>query len=282
MARATARANGRGADLKNRLFRYIVTASLQIDERPTMHRDTFFPTQDPRVRALMQFGGGGHGGHRRGGWGGGPGGGRGRGGPWSGPPFGPGFGPGGGGPGGPGGGPGWGGGGRGPGGRRARRGDVRAALLALLAEEPRNGYQLMQEIEHRSDGMWRPSPGSVYPALQQLEDEGLVVAEAVDGGRRYTLTDAGRTHVEEHKARIGEPWEAVKAGQGEGAGEMRSLVWQVGAAVMQVFQAGTPAQQEEAKKVLADTRRALYRILAEDDPGDAGAAPDAPDAPPEA
>ena len=71
--------------------------------------------------------------------------------------------------------------GRGP---RARRGDVRAALLALLAEEPRNGYQLMQEIERRSDGAWRPSPGSVYPALQQLEDEGLIRAEVQDGSRR--------------------------------------------------------------------------------------------------
>src|SRR5215212_9377682 len=79
---------------------------------------------------------------------------------------------------------------RGP---RARRGDVRAALLVLLAEEPRNGYQLMQEIEHRSDGTWRPSPGSVYPALQQLEDERLVVTAEHDGNRVFEITDAGRT-----------------------------------------------------------------------------------------
>src|SRR5215208_2879278 len=78
-------------------------------------------------------------------------------------------------------------GGRGP---RARRGDVRQALLTLLAEEPRNGYQLMQEIERRSEGVWRPSPGSVYPALQQLEDEGLVRAEESDGSKRFVLTDA--------------------------------------------------------------------------------------------
>src|SRR3954471_20452280 len=97
--------------------------------------------------------------------------------------------------------------GRGP---RARRGDVRAALLVLLAEEPRNGYQLMQEIEQRSDGAWRPSPGSVYPALQQLEDEGLVTTATRDGGRVYELTDAGRTQVDE-RGDAPAPWDAAKA-----------------------------------------------------------------------
>src|SRR5881396_519230 len=77
--------------------------------------------------------------------------------------------------------------------RRMRRGDVRAALLVLLAEEPRNGYGLMQEIERRSDGVWRPSPGSVYPALALLEDEGLVRTTEEDGRKVFTLTDAGRT-----------------------------------------------------------------------------------------
>jgi DNA-binding PadR family transcriptional regulator len=156
--------------------------------------------------------------------------------------------------------------GRGP---RARRGDVRAALLALLAEEPRNGYQLMQEIEHRSDGMWRPSPGSVYPALQQLEDEGLVRTEEREGRRQYALTDAGRAHVEELGDALKEPWKAASEEAGGEMLELRKLVGQVGAAVMQVALAGSEAQQAEARRVLADTRRALYRILAEDDPGDA-------------
>src|SRR3954469_9912376 len=97
----------------------------------------------------------------------------------------------------------------GPGGPRARRGDVRAAILALLAEEPRNGYQLMQEIGERTQGVWRPSPGAVYPALAQLEDEGLVRAEEVDGGRVFTLTDTGRQHVEDNADAIGKPWEKV-------------------------------------------------------------------------
>src|SRR4051794_27554760 len=92
-------------------------------------------------------------------------------------------------------------------GGRARRGDVRAALLALLAEEPRNGYQLMQEIERRSEGVWRPSPGSVYPALQQLEDEGLVRQVEQEGRKLYELTDEGRAHVAERGDELAAPWD---------------------------------------------------------------------------
>src|ERR687883_882324 len=93
---------------------------------------------------------------------------------------------------------------------RARRGDVRAALLVLLDEEPRNGYGLMQEIERRRGGAWRPRPGSVYPALQQLEDEGLVRAEEREGSRVFSLTDKGRTYVDEHADELGAPWDAVR------------------------------------------------------------------------
>src|SRR5438309_11804490 len=100
----------------------------------------------------------------------------------------------------------------GRGGRRARRGDIRSAILLLLEEEPRNGYGLMQEIEERSGGIWRPSPGSVYPALSQLEDEGLVrVVE--DGGRKsFTLTDEGKEHVEAGRERMGTPWTTAADG----------------------------------------------------------------------
>src|SRR3954463_5746454 len=90
--------------------------------------------------------------------------------------------------------------------RRMRRGDVRAALLVLLDEEPRNGYGLMQEIEERSGGAWRPSPGSVYPALAQLQDAGLVPPDEEGTGKRFALTDEGRAHVEEHREQLGEPW----------------------------------------------------------------------------
>jgi DNA-binding PadR family transcriptional regulator len=164
---------------------------------------------------------------------------------------------------GPGGGAGFGRGGRGP---RARRGDVRAALLVLLGEEPRNGYGLMQEIERRSEGAWRPSPGSVYPALQQLEDEGLVIAEANDGSRVFTLTETGRTYVTEHADELGKPWDAVRGDAREGLQEVRALMGQVAAAAWQVAQAGTEAQVAEARTILANTRKSLYRILAEDPP----------------
>jgi DNA-binding PadR family transcriptional regulator len=152
--------------------------------------------------------------------------------------------------------------------RRMRRGDVRAALLVLLEEEPRNGYGLMQELEVRSQGVWRPSPGSVYPALAQLEDEGLVSAEATEGRKLFALTEAGRAHVDEHREELGVPWEAVSEDVGESAMDLRNLVWQIGAATMQVLQAGTEAQVAKARDLLAETRRSLYRILAEDAPAD--------------
>jgi DNA-binding PadR family transcriptional regulator len=160
-------------------------------------------------------------------------------------------------------------GGRG-GGRRARRGDVRGAALLLLAEQPLNGYQLMQEIEERSGGVWRPSPGSIYPALSQLEDEGLVRSDESAGRRAFQLTDDGRDYVEANREALGVPWEAVGGDLPEGLFELRKLMMQVGMATMQVAQAGNEAQTEEARKVLDDARRALYRILAGDEPSESG------------
>jgi DNA-binding PadR family transcriptional regulator len=152
---------------------------------------------------------------------------------------------------------------RGP---RAKRGDVRAAALALLAEQPMNGYQIIQEIGERSGGVWRPSPGSVYPALQQLEDEGLIRAESGDGGRRgYVLTDDGRKYVADHPDELRAPWDVVAGGAGGAAIEMRTLMGQLGMAAFQVVSAGTDAQQAQARKILADTRKSLYRILAADE-----------------
>jgi DNA-binding PadR family transcriptional regulator len=153
--------------------------------------------------------------------------------------------------------------GRGP---RAKRGDVRAAALALLAEGPMNGYQIIQEIGERSDGVWRPSPGSVYPALQQLEDEGLIVAQADESGRRsYQLTGEGRDYVEAHPEEVRAPWDAVAGSVGDSAIQMRSLVGQVGMAAFQVLSAGTDAQVRQARQILTDARKALYRVLAADD-----------------
>jgi DNA-binding PadR family transcriptional regulator len=156
----------------------------------------------------------------------------------------------------------WGPFGRGP---RVRRGDVRAAALVLLAEQPRNGYQIIQEIAERSGGMWKPSSGSVYPALQQLEDEGLVEVETQDGRRSFRLTEAGRAYVEEHKAELGAPWEAMAAELDDSSVQIHTLLGQVAMAVIQVSQAASPAQLQQARQVLIDARRSLYQILAEDE-----------------
>jgi DNA-binding PadR family transcriptional regulator len=147
---------------------------------------------------------------------------------------------------------------------RRRRGDVRMALLMLLAEEPRNGYQLMQVIEERSDGSWRPSPGSVYPVLSQLEDEGLVRATELDGAKVFELTDAGRERVAETKDTT-PPWEIDEDDDLAGRRDMRRLVGEVAAAAMQVNHLGTPEQAERAIETLKGARRTLYRILADDE-----------------
>jgi DNA-binding PadR family transcriptional regulator len=159
----------------------------------------------------------------------------------------------------------WRGMGFGPGGRRsrARRGDVRAATLLLLEEEPRNGYQLMEEIERRSDGAWRPSPGSIYPALAQLEDEGLIQAEESAGRRSFQLTDEGRAYVDENRDALGSPWEEAGEEVPSDFVDLRTLIAQVGMATLQVVQSGDEEQVAEAKRILADARKSLYRILAE-------------------
>ncbi|WP_017622180.1 PadR family transcriptional regulator [Nocardiopsis chromatogenes] len=191
-------------------------------------------------------------------------------GPW-GPPFGFG-GPGG--PGGPfGGGPGgpFGGGRGGRGGRRARRGDVRTGILLLLAEGPLSGYEIIREGKERSSGTWRPSPGSVYPMLQQLEDEGLVRPVTTEGGGRrrpFELTEEGRAYVDERGGDLPPPWQAAAEefeDAHSGQMEVQALAYQLMAAAAQVAQVGTHEQQERAKRMLSETRRELYRILAEDD-----------------
>jgi DNA-binding PadR family transcriptional regulator len=159
----------------------------------------------------------------------------------------------------------------GPRGPRVRRGDVRAAILDLLAEGREeslawNGYQIIQEIGARTQGVWRPSAGSVYPALQQLEDEGLIIAAAGEDRRRnYTLTEEGRAYVEAHAEELRSSWDAVTGSVDDSMFQIHGLAKQVMMATVQVAQAGTPAQVQQASKILGDTRKALYRILAADD-----------------
>jgi DNA-binding PadR family transcriptional regulator len=163
----------------------------------------------------------------------------------------------------------WGFGGR----RRGRRGrgDVRAAILALLAERSMHGYEMIQELEARTGGVWRPSPGSVYPTLQLLEDEGLIAGEEGEGRRRFVLTDAGRAEAERQDQRA--PWEAVTADVAPVAWSLRDAMGQIAQATWSVAGAGTEAQQAKALEILNDSRRRLYAILAE---GDRPEGPDRP------
>src|SRR5215216_1637108 len=153
-----------------------------------------------------------------------------------------------------------------------RLGDARAAVLVLLAEQPMHGYQIIQEIAERSGGLWQPSPGSIYPVLQQLEDEGLVLIEQTEGRKVANLTEAGRAYVEENRAELEEVWKALSNHDvDESTQEMRNLsvtLKQVGTAAKQVVKVGTGSQVAEARKVLADARRRLYLILAAEDEAD--------------
>ncbi|MET7599993.1 PadR family transcriptional regulator [Streptomyces sp. NPDC004082] len=178
--------------------------------------------------------------------------------------FGP-FGPGGPGFGGPGFGPGpWGGrGGRGGPRGRARRGDVRASILALLKDRPMHGYEMIQEIAERSGGAWKPSPGSVYPTLQLLEDEGLITSETEGGKKLFSLTEAGRSAAAEGPDA---PWE--EAGRGvdwEALSEIRQAGFGLMEAFGQVWKTGSKDQRDKALTVINDARKKLYLILADED-----------------
>ncbi|MGB4780393.1 PadR family transcriptional regulator [Microbacterium sp.] len=147
-------------------------------------------------------------------------------------------------------------------GTRMSRGDVRAAVLALLAEQSMHGYQIIQEIEQRSGGVWRPSAGSVYPTLQLLSDEGLITAEEAGGRKTYALTEAGRAEADAAADRPA-PWEAP--GQRDGA-RMTALPkagFELAQAAAQVGSTGTPEQVQQAVEILDEARRRLYALLAQ-------------------
>ncbi|WP_424464489.1 PadR family transcriptional regulator [Pseudoclavibacter helvolus] len=145
--------------------------------------------------------------------------------------------------------------------RRAGKGDVRAAILSLLAEGPSNGYGLIKGIAEKTDGVWRPSPGSVYPTLQQLVDEELIEQGGTEKKPVFELSESGRTYVSEHAEELEQGWRGV-AGMSESATSLRESAMQF-MGVMQQFRLGaTDEQQQEATKVLDDARKALYAILA--------------------
>jgi DNA-binding PadR family transcriptional regulator len=149
----------------------------------------------------------------------------------------------------------------GGGGMRAARGNVRAAILGLLAERPMHGYEMIQELSSRTSGMWRPSAGSIYPTLQLLEDEGLVRGEESDGRRRFALTDAGRAEAERLEQ---PPWERFVAEGNAPEARLREAAFKLAAAVMQVARTGSEEEVGKVRDVLVDARRRVYAVLGED------------------
>ena len=153
-------------------------------------------------------------------------------------------------------------------GPKVRRGDVRAAILDVLAVEPRNGYQIIQQIAERTNGQWRPSPGSVYPTIAQLEDEGLVVADS-ERGRTLRLTPEGEAYVAEHPDELAAVWAPFDEEAQQGTPDLSVLKSEVGqlmSAVWQILTNGTDQQRKDAMAVLIETRRKLYGLLADEEP----------------
>ena len=150
-----------------------------------------------------------------------------------------------------------------PRGRRRERGDVRAAILLLLAEQPRHGYEILTELADRSDGQWQPSPGSIYPVLKRLAREGLVTAAHEGGKRIFSLTDEGRAVVSTERAAWGEPWAQSTSPDAEAAAALWAEGKQLGAAVWQVSQLNDPDQIQAAAAVLGEARKKIYGLLAE-------------------
>jgi DNA-binding PadR family transcriptional regulator len=164
-----------------------------------------------------------------------------------------------------------------PRGPRARRGDVRVAILAVLADGPLNGYQVIQEISERTGGAWRPSPGSVYPTISQLEDEGLVEGDDERGRRTLRLSEHGRGYLDDHPDEVAGVWAPFAEGGARrreddpddeaGAPDFTSLKPELGRvmnAVWQIITTGSDQQRRAAVGVLVEARRGLYRILADD------------------
>lgn len=147
-------------------------------------------------------------------------------------------------------------------GHRTRRGDIRFALLAALDEGPAHGYELIQRLEERTGGRWKPSPGSVYPTLQMMEEAGFVTGAQQDDKRVYTITDAGRAELAERMSEAGgpPPWMGPDAA---GHGKLRQSVQQLMMAARQVGMAGNQAHIDSAVGIIDEARRKLYQLLAE-------------------
>jgi len=151
-------------------------------------------------------------------------------------------------------------------GRRAGRGDIRAAVLLLLAEQPRHGYELIREISERTDEAWTPSPGAIYPALSLLEDEGLVTISPEGGRRLASLSEAGQAYVAAHADELGDPFGDATARTPRSRWVLRDALHGVIAAAQQVAQGGDDTQVARALVVLDRAKKDLYLVLAGEQP----------------
>lgn len=147
-------------------------------------------------------------------------------------------------------------------GKRARRGNIRFAIVSVLADGPENGFGLIKQIEERTGGTWKPSSGTMYPSLQRLVDEGLIQPAAEGEGNTYELTDAGQQFLNENKAEIDAAWQRTEK-RGEGSRELATAVHELMGAAHQVGQIATPEQRERATEIINSARKSLYGILAE-------------------
>ncbi len=146
---------------------------------------------------------------------------------------------------------------------RARRGDVRSAILLVLADEPMHGYQIMQRLEEKSGGAWRPSPGSVYPTLQLLEDQGIIKGEDADGRRVFSLTEGGAEAAAALKERLGDSPFGAEGGEQDPRFALRQAVFSLGGAVKQVAMTGSAEDVQKALEILRDARKSVYALLAD-------------------
>jgi len=144
---------------------------------------------------------------------------------------------------------------------RARRGDIRGAVLRLLVESPMHGYQIIQELDERTGGVWHPSPGSVYPLLQQFTDEGLVTSESVDGRNVFSLTTSGRQTAEALEGPP--PWERMSGPGMRDRRELHGAMRQLAGALRDVGQSGSDDQVAKAAEIIDDARRRLYALLSD-------------------
>ena len=146
---------------------------------------------------------------------------------------------------------------------RTRRGDIKFILLELLAERPQNGYELMNELETRRGGFRRPSPGSVYPTLQMLEEGGYLTSEEVEGKRVYTITESGKQFLSDRKPQSDSRNNTFVESKPSELIELRRTLTELNDAVTQVARSSNVDLANRVCDLLVQVKRNIYKLLAE-------------------